>query len=158
MSVITGVAYWASVVAPNTTFDVDGVYTIDICNLDEENQDIVKSDNLEVKNVGDAHGDYITAKTKVRRKDGMLNDPPRVVDSKLNPIVNVLIGNGSMVNVSYRAFDWTFGAKSGVSAGLNSVQVLDLIEYNPNGATSEFSVSDGYTDDVGEDIPFASTS
>lgn len=33
MTVVSGTAYWASVTAPNTMFDVDGVYTIDIASL-----------------------------------------------------------------------------------------------------------------------------
>jgi hypothetical protein len=155
MSVISGTAYWASITIPNTTFDQDGVYTIDVCNLDEENANIASQDGLEVKNKGDERGDFITAKMKVKRKDGGLNTPPKVVDSKLNPIVDVLVGNGSQVNVSYRPFEWSFGNKSGVSAGLNSIQVLDLIEYNPTGSSSEFAVEDGYTNDIDQDIPFA---
>ena len=82
-------------------------------------------------------------------------DPPKVVDSKLNPIVDVFVGNGSKVNVSYRPFEWSFGNKSGVSAGLNSIQVLDLIEYNPSGSSSEFAIEDGYTNDIDNNIPFA---
>ncbi len=157
MSVINGTAYWASITAPNTTFDSDGVYTINICQLDEENIAIVETDQLTVKNVGDDSRNFITAKMKVKRKDGMVNDPPKVVDAKLNPMKDVLVGNGSKVNVSYRPFEWTFGNKSGFSAGLNSVQVLELVEYNPNG-NSEFAVEEGYTNNSGEDIPFAAAS
>ena len=156
MSVISGTAYWASITLPNTTFDVDGVYTIDICQLDDKNKDIVVQDNLEIKNIGDERGDFITAKMKVRRKNGGVNAPPNVVDSKLNPITETLVGNGSKVNVSYRPFDWTFGNRSGVSAGLNSVQVMDLIEYKPNDSISEFTIEEGYTNDKDNDIPFAS--
>jgi hypothetical protein len=155
MSVISGTAYWASITMPNTTFDADGVYTIDICNLDEENIQIASQDGLEIKNKGDERGDFITAKTKVRRKDGGTNSPPKVVDSKLNPMApDVLVGNGSKVNVSYRPFEWSFGNRSGMSAGLNSIQVLDLVEYNPSGS-SEFDVEEGYTNDINDDIPFA---
>jgi len=157
MSVISGTAYWASITSPNTTFDPDGVYTIDICQLDDKNKDIVTQDNLEIKNVGDDRGDFVTAKMKVRRDNGVINSPPKVVDSKLNPITNALVGNGSKVNVSYRPFDWTFGNRSGVSAGLNSVQVMDLVEYIPNGmGNSEFTIEDGYTNDEDNNIPFAS--
>ena len=53
MSVISGKAYWASIVAPNTTFDSDGVWSIDVCNLDKKNLDIVNKDGLTVKNKGD---------------------------------------------------------------------------------------------------------
>ena len=155
MSVISGTAYWASITVPNTTFDTDGVYTIDVCDLDEENINIASQDGLEVKNKGDERNDFITAKMKVKRKDGGMNTPPKVVDSKLNPIVDVLVGNGSKVNVSYRPFEWSFANKSGVSAGLNSIQVLNLIEYNPTGSSSEFAVEDGYTNDIDNDIPFA---
>ena len=155
MSVISGTAYWASITVPNTTFDTDGVYTIDVCDLDEENINIASQDGLEVKNKGDERNDFITAKMKVKRKDGGLNTPPKVVDSKLNPIVDVLVGNGSKVNVSYRPFEWSFGNKSGVSAGLNSIQGLNLKEYNPTGSSSEFAVEDGYTNDIDNDIPFA---
>ena len=37
MPVLNGKAYWASVVTPNTTFDEDGVYSIDLA-VDEENK------------------------------------------------------------------------------------------------------------------------
>ena len=30
MPILNGKAYWASVVSPNTTFDADGVYSIDV--------------------------------------------------------------------------------------------------------------------------------
>ena len=76
MSVISGTAYWASITIPNTTFDSDGVYTIDVCNLDEDNANIASQDGHEVKNKGDERGDFITAKMKVKRKDGGLNTPP----------------------------------------------------------------------------------
>ena len=36
MAVISGKAYWASVTNPNTTFDADGVWTIDVGNLDKK--------------------------------------------------------------------------------------------------------------------------
>lgn len=39
MSVIQGKAYWASIVNPNTTFDSDGVYSIDV-SLDAKNKKI----------------------------------------------------------------------------------------------------------------------
>ena len=92
---------------------------------------------------------------KVKRKDGSLNQPPKVVDSQLNPITNTLVGNGSKIKVSYRPFEWNFGGRSGVSAGLNSVQVLELVEYNPDGVGSEFMVEEGYVDDNASGIPFA---
>ena len=42
MSVLKGNAYWASIVSPNTTFDSDGVWSIDVANLDEKNINVAK--------------------------------------------------------------------------------------------------------------------
>ena len=33
-NIVSGTAYWASVAAPNTTFDSDGVWEVNVCNLD----------------------------------------------------------------------------------------------------------------------------
>ena len=38
MSVISGTAYWASITSPNTTFDADGTWSIDVANLDADNK------------------------------------------------------------------------------------------------------------------------
>ena len=68
MSVLKGKAYWASITSPNTTFDSDGVWTIDVGNLDEKNKKIAQADGLNVKNKSDDRGDFVTIKRKVRRK------------------------------------------------------------------------------------------
>ena len=34
MATIEGKAYWASIATPNTTFDPDGVWTVDVGNLE----------------------------------------------------------------------------------------------------------------------------
>ena len=73
MSVISGTAYWASITNPNTTFDSDGAWSVDICNLDEKSLTTVKNDGLSLKNKGDERGDFVSIKRKVRRKDGSLN-------------------------------------------------------------------------------------
>ena len=51
--VISGTAYWASVITPNTKFDADGVWTIDVGNLDDLNKKKAQKDGLTVKNKGD---------------------------------------------------------------------------------------------------------
>ena len=71
--VISGKAYWASIATPNTTFDPDGVWTVDVGNLDKAAIDQLKNDGLTVKNKGDDRGDFVTIKRKVRRKDGQMN-------------------------------------------------------------------------------------
>ena len=157
MSVISGTAYWAAITNPNTTFDSDGVWTVDVANLDKKNLDMVKKDGLTVKNKGDDRGDFVTVKRKVRRKDGSLNRAPDLVDGQKRTMTNTLIGNGSKVNVHYTTYEGEFKGRAGVSADLRAVQVVELIPYNTE-ADEAFDVVDGafVSDEGDEDIPFAS--
>ena len=156
MSVISGIAYWAAITNPNTTFDPDGVWSIDVCNLDKKNLDVIKKDGLTVKNKGDDRGDFVTVKRKVRRKDGSLNRAPDLVDGQKRTMTQTLIGIGSEVNVHYTTYDWEFKGRAGVGADLRAVQVTNLIPYNTE-ADEAFDVVDGgfVSGEGDEDIPFA---
>ena len=159
MSVLKGNAYWASIVSPNTTFDSDGVWSIDVSNLDEKNINQAKADGLDVKNKGDDRGSFVTIKRKVRRKDGNMNKQPEVVDAAKRNIANTMIGNGSEVNVLYSTYEWEFKGRSGVSADLRAVQVTNLIPYNVDADADEAFevVPDGFvTEDSDEELSFAS--
>ena len=147
MAVISGTAYWASVANPNTTFDEDGVWTIDVCQLDASAKKIAKGLSLPIKNKGDDRG-----------KGGGVNRSPSLVDSDLKPMYNTLIGNGSKVNVRFDTYDWEFGGKTGTSADLVGVQVVDLVPYGTDGSAEEKdfeAVSGGYSSSE-EDSPFPS--
>ena len=159
MSVLKGNAYWASIVSPNTTFDSDGVWSIDVGNLDKKNTDVAKADGLSVKNKGDDRGDFVTVKRKVRRKDGNMNKAPEVVDAGKRNMSGTLIGNGSEVNVLYSTYDWEFKGRSGTSADLRAVQVTNLVPYNVDADADEAFevVPDGFvTEDSDEELSFAS--
>ena len=157
MPVITGTAYWAAITNPNTTFDSDGIWSIDVANLDKKNLEMVKKDGLAIKNKGDDRGDFVTVKRRVRRKDGSLNRAPDLVDGQKRTMTNTLIGNGSKVNVHYTTYEWEFKGRAGVSADLRAVQVVELIPYNTE-ADEAFDVVDGgfISGEGDEDIPFAS--
>jgi hypothetical protein len=159
VNVISGTAYWASIVAPNTTFDSDGVWSIDVCNLDKENLAIVKEDGLDVKNKGDERGDFVTIKRKVRnQKTGELNRAPTLVDAQKRTMMGTAVGNGSTVNVRYRAYPWEFGGRKGISGHLLGVQVMDLVPYASEADGEDFEVvADGFSaEDSDEDITLAS--
>ena len=149
--IISGTAYWASIVSPNTTFDPHR-WEINVCNLSDETKAMVEEDGLSIKNKGDDRGDFVTIKRNLTRKDGGTNDAPKVVDSNNSPMHNTLIGNGSLVNVKYRPYSWSYGNRKGVSADLMAVQVVDLVEYMADGDFE--SVEGGYTSSEGSDIPF----
>ena len=160
MSVIKGNAYWASIVSPNTTFNSDGVWSVDVANLDEKNIKIATDDGLDIKNKSDDRGSFVTIKRNVRRKDGNMNKKPEVVDAMKRDIASTLIGNGSEVNVLYSTYEWEFKGRSGVSADLHAMQVTNLIPYNINvDADEAFEVvPDGFvTTDSDEELSFASS-
>jgi len=152
MSVISGQAYWAHVIAPNTKFNPDGEWSIEICNLDDSNKKVAEGDGLTIKNKGDERGDFVTLKQYARSKDGSFR-PMTVKDSERNVFPSSKrIGNGSNVNASYFPKAYTqYGG--GVKGYLNAVQVVDLVEYN----VDEFDVVEGgYVNNEVEEIPFAS--
>jgi len=147
---LSGKCHYASVVEPNTTFEP--TWQIDIA-LDKESKKLVEAAGLSIKNKGDDRGDYVTLKRKVLRKDGSRRRAPSVKDSQNNPWDSKLIGNGSTVNVKALPFDWSYAGKTGRSADLTAVQVVDLIEYN----TDDFDVvEDGYINtEAANDLAFA---
>jgi hypothetical protein len=159
MSVIKGSAYWAHVISPNTKFDSDGVWSIDVGNLDKKNIEIAKNDGLEIKNKGDDRGDFITAKHQVRRKDGSMNKAPEIKDAQKRTMIGTLIGNGSEVNVLYGTYEWDFNGRSGTSADLRAVQVINLVPYNVDADADESFevVPDGFvSNESDEGVSFAS--
>ena len=153
--VISGTAYWASVISPNTKFDADGVWTIDVGNLDDLNKKKAQKDGLTIKNKGDEKDDFVTIKRKVRNAKGNRNRQPNVVDANKRLITETMIGNGSRVNVLYEPFEWNFGGKTGVSADLRAVQVTELVPYTTEEDDAFDVVPDGFTSDEAEDIPFS---
>lgn len=68
---------------------------------------------------------------------------PSVVDAAGKP-TKVLVGNGSLVNVSVNVFDYTNGA-GGTSSRLNGIQIVELVPYEPK-ARDLFKPTAGFTD------------
>jgi hypothetical protein len=158
-NVLSGKAFWVSIKTPNTTFNSDGVWSVDVAQLDEKNIKKATDANLSVKNKGDDRGNFVTIKRNVKRKDGNMNTKPAVHDSSKKDISDTLIGNGSDVNVLYSTYEWNFSGKSGVSADLHGIQVTNLIPYAPKISADEAFevVPDGFvSEDADEEIAFAS--
>ena len=160
MGVINGTAYWASVTTPNTTFNEDGEWKIDVCNLSEESVDMLIQDGLEerIKNKDDDRGAFITFKRQVKnKKTGITNTAPDLMDAQKRPMFNTLVGNGSIVNVLYKPFDWSFQKSKGRSASLEAVQVVDLVEYGGSVSDSFDVVDNGFSSmDEEHTIPLSS--
>jgi len=135
--IITGKVYWASLVEPNMTYEP--TWRVDVV-LDPATKKIVEGDGLTVYNKGDDRGDYVSLKRKVFKGDGSKREAPEVVDAQTKRWNGQLIGNGSLCNIKYKPYDWNRNGKSGFSAELVSVQVIDLIPYSKG-----FTPVDGYS-------------
>jgi hypothetical protein len=129
---------------------------LDVCNLDEDNLKVAKSQKMTIKNADDDRGDYVTIKRNQLGPREQEQAKPRLIDSKMNDMSGTNVGNGSKVNASFRTFEYKRGPVAGKNGfELVGVQVIELVPYEggPNSVNSDFqSVNDGY---ISEDsIPF----
>ena len=139
---LSGKAYWASVVEPNTTYEP--AWQVDIT-VDEDTKQKLESIGLSVKNKEDDRGDFFSCKRKVVKKDGSKRDAPRVIDAKKMPWDSRLIGNGSTVKVKIQPYEYAYAGKAGVTADFMAMQVIDLVPYgDPSG---DFQEEDGFSID-----------
>jgi hypothetical protein len=155
MPVLSGKSHWATISAPNTTYEP--VYSIDLA-INGAELDKAKNLGLIIKNKGDDRGDFVTIKRKQYRRDGSENTKPALKDAQKRDMGNTLIGNGSDVNVLFKTYEWEYAGKSGVGTDLQAVQVVNLVPY---GDAEDFDVvPSGYTaseDAFSDDIPFGTS-
>ena len=91
MALVEGVAYWASVTTPNTTFQP--VYTVNLV-VDEEVANDFRSRGFTVKDMEE--GPALLIKRKVNGPNGMVRSAPKLLDRHKQPL-NAAVGNGSKV-------------------------------------------------------------
>lgn len=142
MAIVEGVAMWASVTTPNTTYTP--VYTVNLV-VDEEVANDFRSRGFTVKDMEE--GPALVIKRKVNGKNGQVNSAPKLLDRNKEPL-NVSVGNGSKVRVQYKEWESTWNGTLYKGLDFQAMQVLELVEYaSPDGA--EFDVLDS-NDDGGE--------
>lgn len=129
---VRGIAYWASIQSPNTTFEP--VYTIDLA-VDEAAADALKAHGLKAKSTED--GLIVKFKRKQFKADGSENKRPVIRDAANQPF-DELIGNGSEVIVQFNTYEWKNKFGSGIAADLQGVQVVELVPYR-QGDGDEFA-------------------
>ena len=140
MAIETGLAYWASVLNPNTKYEP--VYTVDLV-VDDEVAAKYENNGFRVKTLvvnDEVVGKALRIKRKVKGPDDMVRKPPKLVDEQKNPI-DVLVGNGSKVRVQFN--EWEVTNKYGDFKGLDfqGMQVIDLVSYKA-GDGDEFDAVD----------------
>jgi hypothetical protein len=136
MALVEGVAYWASVTTPNTTYTP--VYTVNLV-VDDEVANDFRSRGFTVKDMEE--GPALLIKRKVNGPNGMVRSAPKLLDRNKQPL-NVAVGNGSKVRVQYKEWETTWNGTEYKGLDFQAMQVLDLVEYaSPDGA--EFDIVDG---------------
>ena len=135
MALVEGVAYWASVTTPNTTYTP--VYTVNLVVSDEVANDF-RSRGFTVKDMEE--GPALLIKRKVNGPNGMVRPAPKLLDQNKQPL-SVSVGNGSKVKVQYKEWESTWNGTVYKGLDFQAMQVLELVEYaSPDGA--EFDVVD----------------
>ena len=136
MALVEGVAYWASVTTPNTTYQP--VYTVNLVVADDVAKDF-QSRGFTVKDMEE--GPALLIKRKVNGPNGMVRSAPKLLDKNKQPL-NVSVGNGSKVRVQYKEWESTWNGTLYKGLDFQAMQVLELVEYaSPDGA--EFDIVDG---------------
>ena len=135
MAIVTGTAYWASVTTPNTTYEP--VYTVNLV-VDEETAQTFRSQGHTVKDMDE--GPALIIKRKVNGPNGMIRQPPKLVDSTKNPI-DERIGNGSAAKIQYKEWESVWKGKTFKGLDFQAMQVLDLVSVGSVDG-GEFDVED----------------
>lgn len=136
MALVEGVAYWASVTTPNTTYTP--VYTVNLI-VDEDVANDFRSRGFTVKDMEE--GPALLIKRKVNGPNGMVRPAPKLLDKNKQPL-NTSVGNGSKVRVQYKEWESTWNGTLYKGLDFQAMQVLELVEYaSPDGA--EFGIEEG---------------
>jgi hypothetical protein len=137
MAIVDGVAMWASVTTPNTTYTP--VYTVNLV-VDEDVANDFRSRGFKVKDMDE--GPALVIKRKVTGKNGQPNSAPKLMDRNKEPL-NTSVGNGSKVRVQYKEWESTWNGTVYRGLDFQAMQVLELVEYaSPDGAEFE-ALDDG---------------
>ena len=136
MAVLEGTAYWAFVTSPNTTYDP--VYTVNLV-VDNETATDFEDRGFTVKQMDE--GPAVVIKRKVNGPNGMIRKAPILLDRSLNE-VDVNVGNGSKVKVKYKEWESTWNGKQFKGLDFIKMQIIDLVEYNPDGREDELTAMD----------------
>ena len=133
--VIEGIAYWASITSPNTTFEP--TYTINLV-ISESKADELRSQGIKV--VDKDEGPTVVIKRKVNGPNGMIRKAPGLIDNRKQEI-DVTVGNGSHVKVQYKEWESQWNGRTYKGLDFMKMQVLKLVEYNDPNA-DEFEIED----------------
>jgi|TARA_R110002153_G_scaffold19061_3_gene65816 hypothetical protein len=132
--VIEGIAYWASVTSPNTTYEP--CYTVNLV-IPEDKAAEFRDQGYKVLDKDE--GPTIVMKRKVNGPNGMVRPAPILMDSARTPI-DLRVGNGSKVKVQYKPWEISRNGTTYRGLDFQGMQVLTLKTYTVDG--DEFDIED----------------
>jgi len=176
----TGKCEWAKILKPDTKWDSDGLYSIDLFLGHEESEGIIAGIRAAVQAYKNniAEGDDIPGfakppfqetedgykfKFKQKAKSGEFDYTVDVYDRDTEVWAkDTLIGNGSEVKVAYDLYVWNVKTQGGIGCTLRlkAVQVINHVEYTRDAgsfgfkAEGESQVTTKEKYPIGDDIPF----
>ena len=139
-----GTAAYAWLTKPDTKFNPDGVFKTSLVVSAKEAQPFIEAikeayvGELGAKKLSKANLSHdvnedgtVTFKFKSKSK-------PKLFDSKGKPITgDIAVGNGSVIKVAGGFGPYDKGANTGCTLYLNSVQVIDLVEWTGSSTFGE---------------------
>ena len=85
-------------------------------------------------------------------ENGKIGKRINIINAKKQPVKNISIGEGTIARLGVVLSGYTVAGKTGVSAKLGMVQIINLVEYSGGGfSADEFDEEEGF-DGVGEDF------
>tara|TARA_R100000951_G_scaffold116800_1_gene131180 strand:- start:9699 stop:10214 length:516 start_codon:yes stop_codon:yes gene_type:complete len=149
-----GTAMWPWLAKPDTRFDAEGKYKTDLLVKKEDAQEFVDmAKQIFIEEFGEKSlakakwpfmNDDEAGGIKIRAKS---SKKPTLFDAKGNVIKTDLpVGNGSTIKLSGVMGTYSAGGNIGVTAYLNAVQIIDLVEFGG----STFEEEDGYVHEATE--------
>jgi hypothetical protein len=140
---------------PNTTFDKDGKWEVQIRTRNKAQAKEWKDANIKVTPVEDEDGVYYRAmlKKSAKKRDGEPNAPVKVVSGSLEDIDPNKIGNGSIGNVRLFQYEYEVGPKKGIASMLMAVQITTLNEYVPKQSNDDFEMVETKVNKIADNQP-----
>ena len=142
---LTGKISWAKLTPQNADkkFDPAGAYVLNFYPQSQKTWDTIQKAGLQLQTREDDMGKFITLRRRheqVLKGETVVFGPPPVTKNS-EPFTG-LIGNGSLARVGLTTFD----TRRGKGHRLNSVDILELVEYNKKNTLSD-------TDETGPELP-----
>lgn len=136
--------YWAKLDKPVNPFGSGDAWELQIRTEDAmvaEQWQMEQHLNVKTKEEDGKMFYYTNLKRWAQSPDGKKYEPVKVVDGAKEPVDPSIIGNGSKGAVKVYQYEWSKGARKGISTIMVAVQVTDLKEYKPE-PTVDFDVED----------------